>query len=240
MSPRCVGTELLHLTDARTCTIFRCCSPSEAFVSPSDRLARCGVDALGAEELIALILQRGERGQGGLETARRLARDFGSISRLARAPARGTIALSGIAPEQAAALVAVFPLGPPRCSRPSLHLGLRSAADVAAVAMNEIGERDPRASDRACLRCRRITSGRVVRVSEGSVDRAFLPVREILNAVLRHDGRAFASHTTIHRATRRQGSKTFERPAACAPRRVSAFGSSTTSSSPGTMGEPLS
>ena len=33
---------------------------------------------------------------------------------------------------------------------------------------------------------------RVVRVSEGSIDRAFLPVREILNAVLRHDGRAFA------------------------------------------------
>lgn len=33
---------------------------------------------------------------------------------------------------------------------------------------------------------------RVVPVSVGSIDRAFLPVREILNAVLRHDGRAFA------------------------------------------------
>ena len=29
-------------------------------------------------------------------------------------------------------------------------------------------------------------------VSEGSIDRALVPVREILNAVLRHDGRAFA------------------------------------------------
>jgi DNA repair protein RadC len=33
---------------------------------------------------------------------------------------------------------------------------------------------------------------RRVVVSEGSVDRSLLPVREILNAVLRHDGRAFA------------------------------------------------
>jgi DNA repair protein RadC len=33
---------------------------------------------------------------------------------------------------------------------------------------------------------------RVVPVSQGSIDRALLPVREILNAVLRHDGRAFA------------------------------------------------
>jgi DNA repair protein RadC len=33
---------------------------------------------------------------------------------------------------------------------------------------------------------------RTVVVSEGSIDRSLVPVREILNAVLRHDGRAFA------------------------------------------------
>jgi DNA repair protein RadC len=32
----------------------------------------------------------------------------------------------------------------------------------------------------------------VVTVSEGSIDRVFFPVREVLNAVLRSDGRAFA------------------------------------------------
>jgi len=31
-----------------------------------------------------------------------------------------------------------------------------------------------------------------VPVSAGSVDKSLMPVREILNAVLRHDGRAFA------------------------------------------------
>ena len=33
---------------------------------------------------------------------------------------------------------------------------------------------------------------RTVMVSEGAIDRSIMPVREILNAVLRHDGRAFA------------------------------------------------
>ena len=33
---------------------------------------------------------------------------------------------------------------------------------------------------------------RVVPVSEGAVDASLVPVREVLNAVLRHDGRAFA------------------------------------------------
>ena len=31
-----------------------------------------------------------------------------------------------------------------------------------------------------------------VTVSDGSIDKSLVPVREILNAVLRHDGRAFA------------------------------------------------
>jgi DNA repair protein RadC len=33
---------------------------------------------------------------------------------------------------------------------------------------------------------------RIVIVSEGTIDNALVPIREILNAVLRHDGRAFA------------------------------------------------
>src|SRR5437879_1856711 len=83
---------------------------SEVFDPPLDRLGRCGVDALSAEELIALVLQQGQRGQGGLEAARRLARDFGSISRLASAQPEEFTASSAITPSQAAALVSCFRL----------------------------------------------------------------------------------------------------------------------------------
>jgi DNA repair protein RadC len=68
---------------------------------------------------------------------------------------------------------------------------LTSAADIAAVAMREIG--DATREQVVVLVCDSANQPRrVVRISEGSIDRALLPVREILNAVLRHDGRAFA------------------------------------------------
>jgi DNA repair protein RadC len=153
-------------------------------------LARCGVDALGAEEVIALILQGGEHGQGGLATARRLASDFGSISRLGKAEPEELTALSGLSPQQAAAIVAAFRL--PRFATYDVAPSrLSSAADVAAVAMNELkGATRERTIVLVCDAANHLR--RVVRVSEGSIDRAFAPVREILNTVLRHDGRAFA------------------------------------------------
>src|SRR6266508_756729 len=42
---------------------------------------------------------------------------------------------------------------------------------------------------------------RVVALTDGSIDRSLLPVREVLNAVLRNDGAASPSLTTIHPAT---------------------------------------
>ncbi len=68
---------------------------------------------------------------------------------------------------------------------------LRSAADVADVAMRELaGLRRERVLVLVCDAANRLR--RTVVVSEGSIDRSLVPTREILNAVLRHDGRAFA------------------------------------------------
>lgn len=161
----------------------------EAFDPPRDRRTPCGVDALGAEELIALVLQNGQRRQAGLEAARRLAQEFGTLSRLSRAEP-DELVFSGITADQAAALVSSFRLARLAAAEP-LPPSLRSSADVAAIAMREIG-----AATRehvivlVCDAANHLQ--RVVTVSEGCLDRAFLPVREILNAVLRHDGRALA------------------------------------------------
>jgi DNA repair protein RadC len=176
------------LTDGRTCTIFTL-RPSEAFDPPRDRLTHCGVDALGAEELIALVLQNGQRRQAGLEAARRLAQEFGTLSRLSKAEP-DELVFSGITAAQAAALVSSFRLARLAAAEP-LPRSLRSSADVAAIAMREIGDATrERAVVLVCDPANHLR--RVVRVSEGTIDRVLLPVREILHAVLRHDGRAFA------------------------------------------------
>jgi DNA repair protein RadC len=169
---------------------FSLLRPREAFDTPRDRLCHCGVEALSAEELIALVLQRGHRGQGGLETARKLARQLGSMSRLASAEPEELIALSGLTLDEAVALVSCFRLAR-FAARDSPPPSLKSAADIAAVAMREIGDATrERVIVLVCDPANHLR--RVVRVSEGSVDRVVLPVREILHAVLRHDGRAFA------------------------------------------------
>lgn len=184
-----IGAVSLHSGEASSCTISPL-QPSEPFDPPTERLARYGVDALAVEELIALVLQSGQRGQNGLETARRLAGDFGSVSRLGRAGPEELTSLSGITPEQAAALVSCFRLARLAANDP-VPSTLRSAADVADVATRELASATrERVIVLVCDAANHLR--RILPVSVGSIDRAFLPVREILNAVLRHDGRAFA------------------------------------------------
>lgn len=188
-----VGTKLAHArrtSATHAVARFPHLQPDEQFESPIDRLHGTGLDSLSAEELVALILQAGQRGETGLATARRLARDFASISRLARAEPEELTALSGLTPEQAAALASSFRLArlAESESRPTR---LASPADVAAIAMHELKSATrERVIVLVCDAGNRLR--RVVRVSEGSVDRALFPLREILNTVLRYDGRAFA------------------------------------------------
>jgi DNA repair protein RadC len=163
---------------------------SEPLDLPRERLIKYGVEALVPDELVALVLQDGQRGRSALETARNLTRDYGSISNLARARPEELTNLSGISPTKAAALVASFRLGRIAVGD-AVPSTLRTAADVAAVATRELSSaRRERAIVLVCDAANHLQQ--VVLVSEGSIDRALLPVREILNAVLRHDGRAFA------------------------------------------------
>jgi DNA repair protein RadC len=68
---------------------------------------------------------------------------------------------------------------------------LQSTNDVAEVARRELdGLRRERVLVLVCDAANRLR--RTVIASEGSIDRSLVPIREILNAVLRHDGRAFA------------------------------------------------
>ena len=97
----------------------------------------------------------------------------------------------GVGPAKAAALVAAFQLGR-RATHPADEaVVLRSGGDVARVAQAALaGLRRERVLVLVCDAANRVR--RTVIVAEGSIDRSPIQVREILNAVLRLDGRAFA------------------------------------------------
>ena len=111
------------------------------------------------------------------------------LEELATARVEDLVRRAGVGTAKAAGLVAAFELGRRvRTDRESLIL--RRSADLAEVAVPELaGLQRERLIVLVCNGANRLKA--IERISEGAADRALVPVREILSAVLRHDGRAF-------------------------------------------------
>jgi DNA repair protein RadC len=145
---------------------------------------------LSERELLAIVLRSGLQGKSALDLATALLGEYGALSALARARPEELATMPGVGIAKAAALVAAFQLGR-RVGLDDTPPVLRRPSDVAEVARRELdGLRRERVLVLVCDAANRLR--RAVVVSEGSIDRSLVPVREILNAVLRHDGRAFA------------------------------------------------
>lgn len=158
---------------------------------PRERLFARGVDALAERELLAVVLRDGAVGTSALDLADSLLAEHGSVHALALLRPEELARCRGIGQVNAAALAAAFALGRRASITAILSTHLRSAADVALVAQAQLaGAQRERVLVLVCDAGNRVRRTEIV--SEGSIDRSLVPVREVLNAVLRHDGRAFA------------------------------------------------
>jgi DNA repair protein RadC len=158
---------------------------------PRERLALHGSGALADRELLAILLGTGgTAGTGAHDLAERLLARFGSMSALARAHPADLAGTSGIGLAKASALTAAFELGR-RAGRPEQVRRLGSSADLLPVVMPLLGGRSrERMVVVICDNLNRILACEVV--SEGAADRSIVPIREVIVAVLRRDGKAFA------------------------------------------------
>jgi len=149
-----------------------------------ERLLEDGVGLIETEALLAILLQGDEA-------------DPGSLAHLARLIDGGQLVIGGNGPENVAlstdaiaTLAAALELARRAREAPVPEV-IRGPDDVAAIARRELsGLRRERMLVVVCDAANRPL--RTVVVSDGAVDRSLMPVREILNAVLRWDGRAFA------------------------------------------------
>ncbi len=158
---------------------------------PRERLLSRGPDALSERELLALVLRHGTRIESALDLAGALLADYGSLAALATARPEELARRSGVGAAKAAALVAAFQLGRLAACATLEGRRLGGAGDVATVVRPELGGlRRERVLVLVCDAVNRVR--RIETVAAGSVDRSSIPIREILNCVLRHDGRAFA------------------------------------------------
>jgi DNA repair protein RadC len=157
---------------------------------PRERLLHCGVEALSERELLALIVRHGTAGESALDLATSLLIGCGGLSPLACAGVEELSQRSGVGPTTASAIVAAFRIGRMADVRP-VPRTLRGPQDVANAVSSELARlRRERVVIVICDARNHVI--RTVAVAEGSTDRAPFPIREILNAVLRRDGRAFA------------------------------------------------
>ena len=78
---------------------------------PRERLIRLGPEALSAQEILALILGRGVKGESVMVTAQKLLSKFGSLQGIAVSSVEELSQIKGIGPAKAAQLKAAFELG---------------------------------------------------------------------------------------------------------------------------------
>lgn len=157
---------------------------------PRERLLSCGADGLSERELIALVLRQGNRGESALDLADGLVAECGALAQLSTARPEELARRAGIGEAKAAALVAAFELGRRAALAARDETPLKGPEDVFHIAHRELaGLRRERVLVLVCDSANHLRRTEVVSV--GSIDRSALPVREILNCVLRHDGRAF-------------------------------------------------
>ncbi len=99
---------------------------------PRERLRRLGPSALKTEELIAIILRTGTRGENVVHLAEHLLREYGGLSGLARCPHGELLRVKGVGTTKAIELQAAFELGRrAQVASPEQRPIIKSPADAA-------------------------------------------------------------------------------------------------------------
>lgn len=157
---------------------------------PRERLLRLGPGALSDAELVALVAGGGVHGCDDVAVGQELIVECGGLCGLASAFPEELTRSSGIGPAGAARLLAAFELAARATAAPTNRVVNSAAAIAELVAPVLARERREKVVVVVADVANRVL--RVVPVATGGLDSSPLPIREVLHAVLRYDGRAFA------------------------------------------------
>ena len=147
---------------------------------PRERLLKLGSEALSAQEVLALILGRGIRGESVMVTSHKLLIRFGNLKNVANASVEELTQTKGIGPAKAAQIKAALEFG----KRLEAEAGekprpvLKSPEDVAAVVRSELKGKKKEHFLVLCLDTRNRLIDRKL-VSMGSLDTSIVHPREV-------------------------------------------------------------
>lgn len=157
---------------------------------PCERLLRLGPGALSDAELVALVAGIEAHGRDDVTVGHELIVEVGGLRGLATAFPEELTRSPGIGSAEAARLLAAFELAA-RATDPPTNRVVGSPAAIAEL-ISPVLARERREKIVVLVADAANRVLRVVPVATGGSDSSPLPVREVLQAVLRYDGRAFA------------------------------------------------
>jgi DNA repair protein RadC len=151
---------------------------------PRERLMQLGAEALSAQEILALIMGRGVKGESVMVTAQKLLSKFGSLQRIADSSVEELSQINGIGPAKATQLKAAFELGRRLEAGPREGKAqVKSPEDVVDVVSGTLKGK----KREHFLTLLLDTRGRVIRVapiSMGSLDSSIVHPREVFKEAI--------------------------------------------------------
>jgi len=152
---------------------------------PRERLAKLGSEALSSQEIIALILGRGIKGESVIITAQKLLSKFGNLKNLASASIEELAQVKGIGPAKAAQIKATFELSKrlENSSNENAKITVKSPEDVIKTARNQLKGKKKEHFLVFCLDTRNHLI-KISTVSIGSLDCSIVHPREVFKEAI--------------------------------------------------------
>jgi DNA repair protein RadC len=157
---------------------------------PRERLLKLGPTAMADRELLAMVLRNGRRSCNAIDLATAITSELGSLGAVATADIDQLRAIPGMGLAKSTALISAFELGR-RVLRPETQARLASSEHIAAVAQPVLSGLT---TERSILLItdQSLKLKRTVVLSEGGKCSTAFNIRDVMHAVLRSDGCAFA------------------------------------------------
>ena len=152
---------------------------------PRERLLKLGSEALSSQEILALILGRGIKGESVIVTAQKLLSRFGNLKNLASASTEELTQIKGIGPAKAAQIKATFELSKrlEDSSDESPKITVKSPEDAIKAARSQLRGKRKEHFLVLCLNTRNHLIN-THKVSIGSLDCSIVHPREVFKEAI--------------------------------------------------------
>lgn len=150
---------------------------------PRERLQKHGPEALSSQELLALLLGRGIKGESVMVTAQRLLSTFGNIENISQASLEELSDVKGVGPAKASQIKAAFELARRKEDHERKQISVKSHLDVVKLVKQKLKDKKKEHFLILCLDTRNNLI-KISTVSTGTLDANLVHPREVFKEAI--------------------------------------------------------